>query len=91
MATRNYILKINIREKKLKSFRILPARRVGISGRVKRIGRRKISPTTKLMGIDHDNARGSWTAGLCTSSAMLATLIPWVSARTQEVNTGEID
>ena len=51
----------------------IPANNVGMSGRVNKIGSRKITPVTKPIGIDHESAIGSCTEGLCTSSAMLAT------------------
>lgn len=46
------------------------------SGKVNTKGNRKMSPNTVPMGIDQTMALGSSTAGLCTSSAMLATNVP---------------
>lgn len=56
----------------------VPANKVGMSGRVNKMGSRKIAPVTKPIGIDHDSAIGSCTDGLCTSSAMLATFFFYV-------------
>jgi len=46
-----------------------------MSGSVKRIGRRKITPEMAPIGIDNEMALGRISEGLCTSSAMLV-IIP---------------
>ena len=60
---------------KVKQSTRVPANKVGTSGRVNKMGSRKITPVTKPIGIDHESAIGSCTEGLCTSSAMLATSV----------------
>src|SRR6266576_4716670 len=51
----------------------LPASSVAISGRVKRIGSKKMSPQIAPIGIDKIIATGTWTEGFLTSSVMLET------------------
>ena len=50
-----------------------PDSKVPTSGKVNTKGNRKMSPNTVPIGIDQTMALGSSIAGLCTSSAMLAT------------------
>ena len=54
-----------------------PDSKIDISGKVKRIGKRKNTPVMKPIGIEYTIARGSCLEGLWTSSAILVT-VQWI-------------